>query len=172
MPLSDLQFFTPRLDAVAYCPSGDIPDDFSRRIADVLTPSVKQHLPPEVHAVVDTESAKYWLTETLSDATLVTFSERGTREFAGFILLYAISDTPERIALRLGYVVSEDFQGKGFASEIIEGLVAWCRASGCVSSLAGGAEKANAASLRVLEKNGFKMDIESGTDTVFLSLTF
>ncbi|MDD1782021.1 GNAT family N-acetyltransferase [Enterovibrio sp. ZSDZ35] len=172
MPLSRLQFSTPRLDAVAFGSSSDITDDVSRRIANILSPSVKQHLPPDMSAVVDPVSAAHWLSEILSEATFVSVSLKGTKELVGFVLLYAINDTPEKMALRIGYVVSEEHQGNGFASEIIEGVVAWCRASGCVSSLAGGAEQANAASIRVLMKNGFTLEAESGSDTVFLSLTF
>ncbi|WP_232312833.1 GNAT family N-acetyltransferase [Enterovibrio coralii] len=152
--------------------SADITEGFATDIAQLLTPSVKAHLPPDVYCVVDTESAKNWLTHTLSDALLVPFYLSESDTLAGFFLLYVMDDTQQKVDVRLGYVVAETFQGKGLASEIIEGLVAWCRASDRVASLAGGAEQANAASIRVLEKNGFTRDTDSEGDTVFLSLTF
>jgi RimJ/RimL family protein N-acetyltransferase len=48
-------------------------------------------------------------------------------------------------------------RGKGLASEMIQGLVAWCRRSN-VTSIVGGVARGNVSSCRVLEKNGFTCD--------------
>ncbi len=59
--------------------------------------------------------------------------------------------------MRLGYLLAERAWGKGIASELIRGLVEWCRKSG-IASIVGGVERNNIASRRVLEKNGFVCD--------------
>ena len=57
--------------------------------------------------------------------------------------------------VRLGYLLAESAWGKGLASELIEGFVRWCRGEAAIRSLAGGVNPDNAASIHVLEKNGF-----------------
>jgi ribosomal-protein-alanine N-acetyltransferase len=59
--------------------------------------------------------------------------------------------------VRLGYLVSEASWGQGFASELVDGFIGWCRKHTSISSIAGGVAPDNPASKRVLEKNGFQL---------------
>ena len=61
---------------------------------------------------------------------------------------------PDSGELRLGYLVSESQWGRGFATELVRGVVNWVRVRGFRSIIAGVA-KGNASSIRVLEKTGF-----------------
>ena len=62
------------------------------------------------------------------------------------------------IEVRLGYLLAEDAWGQGYASELVEGFVRWCRQHPPIASIAGGVARDNVASVRVLTKNGFQRD--------------
>ena len=72
----------------------------------------------------------------------------------GLVILF---ETPPEVGMevRLGYLLADAGWGMGFATEIVGGLIRWCRAQPSIRSLAGGVASDNAASRRVLEKNGF-----------------
>ena len=65
--------------------------------------------------------------------------------------------------LRIGYLIAEQDWGKGLATELLAGLVAWARSQPSVHSVTGGVDPANLASARVLTKNGFDQ-VEDGED--------
>ena len=69
---------------------------------------------------------------------------------------------PGRTEVRIGYLLSESAWGKGFATELVGGFVAWCRQYASLQSVAGGVERGNVASIRVLEKNGFYAVADNG----------
>ena len=183
MTFPNVSFKTPRLTAAALS-SNALPqakNAMSRQLATILTADVKRHLPPYIQAVSDAESALQWLEQTLEESQFIAIRSSEDDALVGFFLLYVEVDAlrerqphyAPRYALRLGYVVAETFQGKGMASEMIAGLVTWCRASGVVSSLSGGAEVDNLPSIKVLEKNGFvreENDEFHQGNTVFLTL--
>ena len=74
----------------------------------------------------------------------------------GFLFLNGeYSSDPNLIDVRLGYLLSEETWGRGLGSELIKGLIDWCRNAENVSSISGGVEIGNKASIRVLEKHGF-----------------
>ncbi|KKD61363.1 hypothetical protein RN22_06090 [Grimontia sp. AD028] len=172
MMLSHLQFSTPRLDVAALSSGSETSDNLAKELAALLTPAVKQHLPPDIQSVNDAQSAVVWLQQALTESTFLAVTERNSQSLAGFILLYAEINTDGLLDLRLGYVVSEELQGKGLASEMLQGLVSWCQQSSKVATLSGGAEENNLASIRVLEKNGFVRDGETLKGTVYLTRTF
>ena len=181
MTFPNVSFQTPRLTAAALS-SNALPHAktaMSAQLAAILTADVKRHLPPDLQAVSDAESALQWLEQALEESQFIVIRSSDDDALVGFFLLYvevdALRERQARYALRLGYVVAEAFQGKGMASEMIAGLVSWCCASGVVSSLSGGAEADNLPSIKALEKNGF---VREGNDefhqgnTVFLTLMF
>ena len=73
------------------------------------------------------------------------------------------------VEVRLGYLLAENAWGKGFASELIEGFVDWCRGQEAITSLAGGVEADNAASRRVLELVALSCFILA-TEALFMNL--
>jgi RimJ/RimL family protein N-acetyltransferase len=75
--------------------------------------------------------------------------------------------------LRIGYVIKESRWGEGVASELVSGLADWARSQPLVASIIGGVESQNAASARVLTKNGFSLTNRGpagNTDTYTLEL--
>lgn len=61
---------------------------------------------------------------------------------------------PEDGTVQLGYSVLPQFQGQGYATELVAGLLRWAFAQG-VTCIKAETEWANPASVRVLLKNGF-----------------
>ncbi|MEQ1833301.1 MAG: GNAT family protein [Candidatus Eisenbacteria bacterium] len=62
---------------------------------------------------------------------------------------------PAHGGVQLGYSMLPAFQGKGYATELVGGLVRWAFAQPGVGCIVAETEWANPASVRVLEKSGF-----------------
>ena len=67
--------------------------------------------------------------------------------------------------IEIGYGTYEEFQNKGFMTEIVSGIIVWAKTQPLVKSIIASTDKTNKASFKVLEKNNF---LKSGeTDTLF-----
>ena len=67
--------------------------------------------------------------------------------------------------IEIGYGTYEEFQNKGFMTEIVSGIITWIRTQAIVKSIIASTEKTNTASFNVLKKNNF---IKIGeTETLF-----
>ena len=67
--------------------------------------------------------------------------------------------------IEIGYGTYDEFQGKGFMTEIVSGIIIWTKTQSIVKSIIASTDKTNIASFRVIEKNNFKKIGE--TDTLF-----
>jgi len=65
--------------------------------------------------------------------------------------------------IEIGYGTYEEFQNKGFMTEMVGGLIEWIKTEPIVKSVIASTEKANIASFRVLEKNRFVKTGETET---------
>lgn len=67
--------------------------------------------------------------------------------------------------IEIGYGTYDEFQGKGFMTEVVSGIIEWAKTQPKVKSIIASTEKTNTASFKVLEKNNF---IKIGeTETLF-----
>jgi [ribosomal protein S5]-alanine N-acetyltransferase len=67
--------------------------------------------------------------------------------------------------IEIGYGTYEEFQGKGFMTEMVAGMIAWAKMQSFVKAVIASTDKTNTASYKVLQKNNF---IKVGeTDTEF-----
>ena len=57
--------------------------------------------------------------------------------------------------IEIGYGTYDEFQGKGFMTEIVGGIVEWTKTQSNVKSVIASTDKTNTASFKVLEKNTF-----------------
>lgn len=57
--------------------------------------------------------------------------------------------------IEIGYGTYDEFQGRGFMTEMVGGIIDWARAQPGVKSVIASTEKENSASYRVLQKNNF-----------------
>lgn len=64
----------------------------------------------------------------------------------------------------LGYGVVSGFEGQGYASEILGGLIAWTQTQGGAKRIHATTFERHQASVRILEKNGFACQGVSSED--------
>lgn len=141
-------------------------------VMTILTPVVTKALPPSWQQIDNEAKALAWLAERDAESVVLTLQlgsgNRSAEQIIGFLLLHAdvcSSDTQNSdealVNLRIGYLLAESVWGQGLANELLSGLLDWCKADGGVHAVSGGVDVDNKASIRVLEKNGFK-PIEEG----------
>lgn len=65
--------------------------------------------------------------------------------------------------IEIGYGTYDEFQGKGFMTEIVGGIIVWAKTQPLVNSIIASTEKTNTASFKVLEKNNFSKIGETGS---------
>jgi len=149
--------------------------NFIERIISILTPDVTVSLPGDWRKVNSFDSAKKWLNDRDEESAVLAIENIQNGLVAGFLFLNEeYSHQTGLIDLRLGYLLSRETWGKGLGSELIEGLIEWCKKAGNVSSITGGVEVTNKASIRILEKNGFEIatGAKSSEGMVFLERLF
>ena len=132
--------------------------DLARFVVEAMTEPVTHSLPPSWQGPYTQERARDWIAERDGEGPTLLIVERSTHQAIGLMILFE-STAENQVAgvdVRLGYLLAESAWGKGLASELIAGFVAWCRADSRIESLAGGVDRDNVASARVLEKNGFR----------------
>ena len=136
--------------------------DLAVAVSKMLTESVTRSLPPGWQGPYSIERAQQWIQERDGEGTTLLVVELGERKAVGLVILFeSEAFTGSGVEQRLGYLFAERAWGKGFASELLLGYVAWCKQNG-VESVVAGVECENIASRRVLEKVGFLLD--SSTD--------
>ena len=57
--------------------------------------------------------------------------------------------------IEIGYGTYDEFQNKGFMTEIVSGIIDWAKNQSTVKSIIASTDKTNIASFKVLEKNNF-----------------
>jgi RimJ/RimL family protein N-acetyltransferase len=65
--------------------------------------------------------------------------------------------------IEIGYGTYEEFQNRGFMTEIVSGIIEWAKTQPSVKSVIASTEKTNTASSKVLEKNMFQKVEETET---------
>ena len=57
--------------------------------------------------------------------------------------------------MEIGYGTYPEFQGRGYMTEMVSGMVAWAKTQPGVKAIIASTDATNVASYRVLEKNQF-----------------
>ncbi|WP_421905739.1 GNAT family N-acetyltransferase [Mameliella sp.] len=129
------------------------------RLARILTPPVLRPLPPSVQLDGTAEQIANWIAarRAASEVWLVETGEA----LIGLLMLFSDPEG-DRNCAHLGYLFAEEAWGKGFASELVQGLAAHLDATAPMTLLAG-VDRSNPASARVLEKSGFLPDPGAGS---------
>ena len=133
-------------------------------LSSVLTPAVLDPLPPSMQ--MPEGGIADWARALLADAQCLVVRQDG--QLVGLLILADAGDT-EKPTLHVGYLFAEQVWGRGYASELLTGLVATVSRSGPMRLVAGVA-KDNPASARVLVKAGFAPDRDrSATETLMFT---
>ena len=127
-------------------------------------------LPPSWQNLDNLEKIQHWINEREQEgACFCIVNKSQDRLLIGLLFLYIDQSLKE---IRLGYLLGEKFWGQKYASEVIEGLCTYCNEHFSGFKLIGGVETNNVASIKVLNKNGFKQQGDTINDTLFLERLF
>lgn len=74
-----------------------------------------------------------------------------------------LGEPNDRGEVEIGYGTFDEFQGRGFMTEIVGGILAWAKTQPRVAAVLASTEKSNIPSQRVLERNHFANVGETGT---------
>ena len=125
----------------------------SRTISQELKEAFKQTIIPNV-----ADKTKNYLYSTLWTAI-----SRAENKMIGDLCI--VGEPNANGEIEIGYGTYEEFQGKGFMTEIVGGIIEWAKSQPIVKSIIASTDKTNTASFKVLQKNNF---IKVGeTDTLF-----
>lgn len=152
----------------------DSDKNFAKEVIEILTPKVIKALPDGWQNITTIAGAQNWIKERDQESHFITIQLSATDETIGFIFLYESNSEQKYYDLRFGYLLSEIVWGKGYGTELIRGLLKWCRESGDIKSISGGVEFDNIGSIKVLEKTGFSKATagESKDDVIFYEYKF
>lgn len=125
-------------------------------VAELLTPRTTVGLPPAWHGEFSAERAKAWIEERATDSTTLLVTEKSSHQPIGLVILAALLPDDVDVDLRVGYVITDTWWGRGIATELVAGLVDWGRRQPAIASMTAGVDPGNAASVRVLERSGFR----------------
>lgn len=132
-----------------------------KKVIEVLSPNVVKALPKDWQGIDTPEKALKWLQERFEESELLIVSLKPTNEIVGFVFIHRQNESDNFVSLNIGYLFAEVFWGKGFASEVLEALVKFFSDQDKTFVLLAGVEQSNIASIRVLEKCGFKISTKN-----------
>lgn len=145
----------------------DFKKSFAERVIKILTPNVTKALPDGWQNISTIDSAQEWIKNRDNESHFLTIQLSSTNETVGFIFIYESDSESKYYNLRFGYLLSEQVWNKGLGTELVEGLINWCRKEGDIKSISGGVETDNIGSIKVLEKTGFSAStIDNSTEQV------
>ncbi|MBK8705926.1 MAG: GNAT family N-acetyltransferase [Saprospiraceae bacterium] len=129
-------------------------NETSRTISPELKEALELTILPNV-----ADKTKNYLYSTLWTAILKT-----ENKMIGDLCI--VGEPNENEEIEIGYGTYDEFQGKGFMTEIVGGIIEWAKTQPLVKSIIASTNKTNIASFRVLQKNHF---IKTGeTETLFI----
>lgn len=118
-------------------------NETSRTISAELKEAFEQTILPNV-----ADKSKNYLYSTLWTAISKT-----ENKMVGDLCIVGEPNTDGEI--EIGYGTYDEFQNKGFMSEIVSGIIIWTKTQPLVKAIIASTEKTNTASFKVLEKNNF-----------------
>ena len=93
--------------------------------------------------------------------------EKSEKAIIGGICFHGEPD--EKGEVEIGYGTDSGYRNKGYMTEIISGMIQWTRDNKKVKSITAETDNTNISSIKVLEKNAFKL-IQENDNSVFLRL--
>jgi len=135
---------------------------------EILTPNVVGSLPPYFQNVNSIASARGWLKQVVSDGRLFIVKRIGESKAIGFVFL----STENSGDTHIGYLLAESYWGKGYATEILKGLIDFIESEDQVTRLIAGVATENVVSIKLLQKLGFIHSSTEDNGTMFYEYRF
>ncbi len=118
-------------------------NETSRTISPELKEALEQTILPNV-----ADKTKNYLYSTLWTAI-----SKAENKMIGDLCIVGEPNADGEI--EIGYGTYNEFQGKGFMTEIVGGIIGWTKTQQTVKAIVASTDKTNTASFKVLEKNNF-----------------
>jgi len=125
-------------------------------------------------SLMDEQTQEAILTDllpNLSDATknplfytMWIIIEREENAIIGGVCFHGEPDINGEV--EIGYGTDYDYRNRGYMTETIDGMILWARDNDKIRVINAGTDKSNLSSIRVLEKNGFKMTTQSDSTVI------
>ena len=141
-------------------------DAFLQRIIQLLSDEVVQSLPAYFHHINTLAKARQWLKIMRSESHLLVIQSRDSATTMGCVFLHE----GDNKTIHLGYFLGQSYWRKGYATEVLKGLVGWCKTSTAVNQLVGGVEADNVASANLLQQIGFEKIVTNAHGVSFYGL--
>ena len=171
-PASSFQTERLLIKGIDFFSSGEAQDLLKNNVLKIMSPKVTKSLPPGWQNINSLEQADNWLNEQREECCFFIIQSKNNHKIIGFLFLYESPVLSASIDIRVGYLLSEEYWGKGLASELIGALITRCESLGTINSIIGGVEPENKGSIRVLEKSGFTIDNETNEGSLCYVYTF
>lgn len=134
-----------------------------KRVVELFSPAVVEHLPPAFQQVNSLAAAETWFSTMLTDSRMFSVTEKQSDLIAGLVFVSVDAQNQAHI----GYLLAEDYWGRGLASELLTAFIELAAKETAWSVLIGGVDQTNAASARLLKKLGFIESPESDSSVVY-----
>lgn len=126
------------------------------QVIGLLSPKVSKNLPAGWQNINTKFSAKTWLQTQLTEGAVLSVQDTTLEQIVGLLFLYGVENNAVNAEIRLGYLIAEQAWGRGYATELIAGVVSYFALNNQATAIVAGVEAANVASVKVLTKNGFR----------------
>lgn len=122
-----------------------------------ITPELKEALEETIIPNVANKTKNYLY------STLWTAISKAEQKMIGDLCIVGEPNANKEI--EIGYGTYDEFQGKGYMTEIVGAIIEWARTQTIVNAIIAATDKTNIASFQVLKKNNFSQTGE--TETAF-----
>jgi len=133
------------------------PEDAKRLYEYHLDEKVKHWMPNESYAdIAEAEDAIGFFSDCVNKEQLpyvLAVESKLTGELIGDTGINEVDGAPGEV--EIGFVISDDYSGRGYATELVKAMMAYVFEKFDIKVLYGRVMHGNGASVRVLEKNGF-----------------
>ncbi|WP_157822473.1 GNAT family N-acetyltransferase [Psychromonas sp. Urea-02u-13] len=132
-------------------------------ITKLLTPKVVESLPQYFRNINSISDAECWLKKMLPESRLFVVRHTGNNMIIGFVFVFVESNTDAHV----GYLLGEPYWGKGYATELLKGLIDFINNENKINLLIAGVATNNIVSSRLLNKLGFIKSDSENNEIVF-----
>lgn len=115
----------------------------SRTISEELKEALEQIIVPNV-----ADTSKNYLYSTLWTA----ISKRDNKMIGDLCI---VGEPNEKGEIEIGYGTYDEFQGNGYMTEMVAGIIGWAKTQKAVKAIIASTNKDNQPSFKVLQKNNF-----------------
>jgi len=132
-------------------------------ISELLTPKVVECLPPHFKNIKSISDAQGWYNNMVTESRLFMVKNSGTKRLIGFIFVF-VEDGGDA---HIGYLLGEAYWGKGYATELLKGLLDFTNHENKITRLIAGVATNNIVSANLLQKLGFVNRQNEKNETIF-----